>query len=72
MLSKDTPIFATSKSEIIFIRNGIKDQRETEMMAVRWKVMKFSHQFPMERQREIPPCAHCFAELLSGTVRETF
>ena len=66
VLSKDTPIFATSKSEIIFIKNGIIDQRETEMMAVRWKVMKFSHQFSMERQREIPPCARCFVELLSG------
>ena len=35
--AKDTPIFCTSKRPLIFIKNGIVDNRETEMMAVRWK-----------------------------------
>ena len=66
VLCDDTPIFATSKNEIVFVKNGVLDERETEMMAVLWKVIKFNHQFAMEKQREMPPCANCFAKLLSG------
>ena len=32
---KDTPIFCTSKRPLIFVKNGIVDDRETEMMGVK-------------------------------------
>ena len=35
-LEADTPIFCTSKAPIIFVKNGVVDERETEMMQVRW------------------------------------
>ena len=64
-LTKDTPIFATSKSVITFkgpynARDGVED----EMMASRWKVFKFTYQIPQERQRDIPACPRCFADLV--------
>ena len=36
---KDTPIFCTSKHQLIFVKGGQVDEKETEMMAVRWKVI---------------------------------
>ena len=62
----DTPIFATGKHEIVFIRNGMLDERETEMMSVRWRVFSFSSQIPREEQRSTPACGRCFAELILG------
>ena len=38
VFDKDTPIFATGKNEIIFVKSGAIDDKETEMMAVRWKI----------------------------------
>ena len=38
VFDKDTPIFCRSKSEILSIKNGMLDGKETEMMAVRWCV----------------------------------
>jgi hypothetical protein len=64
--AKDTPIFCTSKRPLMFIKNGVVDDRETEMMAVRWKVLYFNHQIPEDEQRRLPPCAKCFAELVLG------
>ena len=64
LFDKDTPIFATSKQELIYVKNGIVDTRETEMMKVRWKVFTFFHQMPQERQRELVPCPRCFARLV--------
>ena len=32
-LVKDTPIFCTSKRPLIYIKNGVVDDRESEMMA---------------------------------------
>lgn len=43
---KDTPIFCTSKRPLIFIKNGIVDDRETEMMSVRWKVFCLNYAIP--------------------------
>ena len=40
------------------------NRREVSVRTV-WRVL--NEQFPMEKQREIPPCANCFAELLNGT-----
>ncbi len=64
--AKDTPIFCTSKRPLMFIKNGVVDDRETEMMAVRWKVLYFNHHIPEDEQRRLPPCAKCFAELVLG------
>lgn len=39
LVSADKPIFATSSDEMKLIKNGIIVEGETEMMAVRWKVL---------------------------------
>ena len=62
--SKDAPIFATSKAPISFIKGSMTDDRETEMMAVRWRTFKVRHQFDMTCQRPVPSCGYCFATLV--------
>lgn len=64
VFDKDTPIFSTSKHQLIFVKGGIVDERETEMMAVRWKIFNFNRQISQEEQRELAPCAACFARLI--------
>ena len=44
--SKDTPIFATSKAPISYVKGSMTDDCETEMMALRWHKFKFREQFP--------------------------
>ena len=66
VFDKDTPIFATGKNEIIFVKSGAVDDKETEMMAVRWKIFRFHAQIPQQQQKEIPPCPKCFAILVLG------
>lgn len=61
---KDTPIFATGKRPLLFLKNGVVDDVETEMMSVRWNIFHFSHQIPREQQLDILPCAKCFAKLV--------
>ena len=62
-ITTDVPIFATGKSEVTYIgKYNQTDDRETEMMAARWKVFKFSHQFKEKDQKDIPPCCKCFAK----------
>ena len=68
-LVKDTPIFCTSKRPLIYIKNGVVDDRESEMMAVRWHIIYFNHQIPQEQQRKIPACGRCFTELLSADIQ---
>ena len=63
-LTTDTPIFCTAKHRLMYTKNGLVDERECEMMDVRWKIFHFTHQIPREQQREIPSCVRCFAELL--------
>ena len=46
------------------MKGGVVDERETEMMAVRWKMFNFNRQIPQDEQREIKPCAACFACLI--------
>lgn len=58
---QDTPIFATSKQPLAFVKNGSVDYRETDMMTVRWKIFNFHNQIPACRQKEVPPCPACFA-----------
>ena len=63
-IDHDVPIFATGKSQIIYEgRYQTKDERETEMMSVRWKIFEFKHQIPQEKQKNVPPCGKCFAKL---------
>ena len=42
----DTLFFCTSKHELIFI----KDEKETEMMRVRWRISSFFSQIPEKEQ----------------------
>ena len=61
---KDTPIFCTSKSEIVFIKGGVVDDIETQMMSVRWRVYSLYAQVPEPEQVILSPCGKCFARLL--------
>jgi len=64
-LEKDTPIFATSEEPIkYFGKYNVEDERETEMMNVRWRIFTFTKQIPVEKQTEIPCCAKCFSKLV--------
>lgn len=51
---------------IVFVRGGEVVERESEMMAVRWRHFRLHHQISSESQREIQPCPHCFSELILG------
>ena len=63
-IDTDITIVATSKEPIVYHgRNGRIDERETEMMAVRWRVFELNKKIP-EEQKGISPCPHCFAELV--------
>ena len=64
LLTSDTPIFATSSFEILFIKHGVICDTDTEMMKVRWKVFKFHHRISESQQRSIWPCGRCFAQLV--------
>ena len=64
-LTKDTPIFCTTKRPLLFIKNGMVDDRESEMMAVRWKIFELRAQIPETSQHAIPPCPSCFAKLIT-------
>lgn len=63
-LVKDTPIFATTKRPLMYIKNGVVDDRESEMMTVRWLIFEFKSQIAVSRQRYITPCGHCFANFV--------
>ena len=41
------------KQPFINIKNGVIDQRETEMMSVRWKIFQFNVQIEQNDQKEI-------------------
>jgi len=45
------------------IGNYFSDDRETEMMVVGWRVFNFHATIREKDMKEIPACAHCFAEL---------
>ena len=59
-----TPMFATGKGSIVFSRSGIVDERETDMMAVRWKIFTLHAQIAPSEQKDLLPCGRCFAELV--------
>jgi len=64
VFEKDTPIFCTSKHQFIFVKNGVIDDRETEMMCIRWKVFTLNYQIPADEQRYVPSCSKCFARFI--------
>ena len=64
-ISEDTPIFATSKSIIKYIGSyNSQDKAKDDMMASRWKVFTFFHSIPENEQKDVSPCATCFAKLV--------
>ena len=66
VFNADTPVFATGKNPIVFVKNGSLDEKETEMMNVHWKIFRFHARIPQEKQKELPPCGKCFATLILG------
>ena len=60
----DTPIFCTTKHDLVYVKGGAIDERETEIMAVRWYSFQFRRQIARNDQITIPPCGRCFAELI--------
>lgn len=67
VLSGQTPVFATGKQPLVFIKGGNVDDTETEMMKVRWNHFTFKSQIPEHEQREIAPCGACFAKFIINT-----
>ena len=64
-ITSNVPIFATSKSTIRYRGSyGTIDETEDQMMNVRWKLFKFSHQFEECNQKNISPCPKCFSTLV--------
>eukprot|EP00794_Sanderia_malayensis_P002410 gene2410-biopygen1298 len=45
-------------------QGSIIDDKETEMMDVRWRYFAFHHQIKASEQKMVPPCGCCFARLL--------
>ena len=64
LLTGDTPIFATSSSELQFIKHGVICDSEIEMRKVRWKVFKLHHRISESQERSISLCGRCFQELV--------
>ena len=64
IFDQDTSIFATGKHTLVYIKNGVIDERETEMMSVRWRVFHFHAQIEPSEQRDIPACARCFSQFI--------
>ena len=68
VFDKDTPMFGTSKHELVFVRGGVVDERETEMMQVRWRIFHLSCQISQQDQKTVPPCGKCFAHLVLSEI----
>ena len=65
VFDRDTPVFATSKFPLAFVKNGAIDERETEMMSVRWRLFNFNYQIPREQLlTDFPSCSTCFCRLI--------
>ena len=64
-INQDTPIFATSKREVVYSgKHNQRDYMEDDMMATRWKVFKFKYQIPQDEQKTVMPCGTCFSKLV--------
>ncbi|PIK38661.1 hypothetical protein BSL78_24510 [Apostichopus japonicus] len=64
VLSGSTPVFATGKNPLIYIKGGQIEERETEMMTVRWRYFTFRSQIQANEQVDVPPCGPCFAKFI--------
>jgi hypothetical protein len=64
LFTADTPVFATSKNRLAYVTCGVIEERETEMMSVRWNIFTLSTQIPEDQQIEMKPCPRCFASLI--------
>ena len=65
LISNDIPILATGSSIIKHVgKYNISDDRETEMMKVRWRVFQFTGRISESDVKEIPACSRCFSELV--------
>ena len=60
VVDKDTPIFCTGKQPFVYIKNGVIDQQETDMMSVRWKIFHFNVPIEQNAQKELPTCVKYF------------
>ena len=58
-----TPIFRTGKRSLIYIKNGVVDERGAEVMSVRWKILNFNFHIPQEEQTAAPSFPNCLAEV---------
>ena len=59
---KSLSISVTGKSPDEYIgKYNVCDERESSMMATRWKVFKFHHQIPINDAKNIPPCPYCLS-----------
>ncbi len=61
---KDTSVFFTSKRPLIYIKKGVVNDRETQMMAVRGRVLYFNYQTLQEKQLNILPCKRTLQKML--------
>ena len=64
-LLTDIPFFATSIGPVQFTGKSSDPAGEDAMMATRWREFKFTHSIPKAQQIRFPPCARCFAELIT-------
>lgn len=63
-LKADTPVVATSSDEISFIKSNILNERQTTMMANRWKKFQFTVSMREEEIKECNPCKACYARFV--------
>ena len=65
VIDSTVAIFATGKAPITYKGPyNTMDAGEDAMMSVRWKAIKFYHQFSEMDQKGVEPCARCVAELV--------
>ena len=44
--------------------------RETGMIATRWKYFIFAHQILVHEAKQLPPCPHCFSVLTMAGLQQ--
>ena len=64
IFDQGTPTFATGKHSLVYIKSGVIDERETDMMSERWKVFHFNAEIEQSEQRDIPACVGCFSQFI--------
>ncbi len=70
-LDKDKPIFSSTKRPLIYIKNGVVDDRESQMMAVRWNTIYiyFNYKISQHQQKNVATRPQCFTDLLSANTQ---